>query len=182
MMDYSSWTRAALAKEVNRRKIVEGWMTTFMNKAALIKVLTFAQDMPEGKRVALPQAYVEELQMKREERAMKNKTARRRRDEKFGTSSLTQREILVSLVRRSGGLQFVERRTYPDGFESSTGAIGGQHARVFRDGSGTEYLFTQTESKVLAEQLGVHMPNSAKRYEKAPLASKTGHVTFKDLW
>lgn len=181
-MKYENWTRADLAKEVRKRRLVDGWMTTYMNKQGLVQVLKFAENIPEGKKVELPAEYVAKLTARKEQSKERVKTAKKNRAENFGSAGLTQREILAKIVRQVPDLVYVGKRCFDEPFESPAGNRAAKTASVFKDGQGNEYLFTVTECAVMKDKLGVKVPPEAMRRATGKAAQRSGAHTLRDLW
>lgn len=179
-------TRAALAKELRARRVIDGSLVSYMKKKDLIKMLGFADKVPEGKRVELPEEYVQKLNERKKEHQQRTRSARVERNARHGTTNLTKRELLLHIVNSCPGLTFVEQRVYDEPFESPTGNTkGAKVANVFRDANGEEHLFTRAECRTLNKDLGVDMPKKAFQHAKkspAEIARKKGATTFGDLW
>lgn len=162
-MTVSRASKQQLQEYLWARGVVEHrWMFQYMKKEHLVKIYLKVRDLPEGKTVQLPEAYVERITKLREAHLAKTRATRRDRKALYGTSVLTSREVLSHIHRENPQLSFVEHRGFSEPFQTATGTSRGKSAAVFVNPAGEEFLFSISEVKALKD-LGVEVPDLALR-------------------
>lgn len=103
------------------------------------------------------------------------------RQKLYGTSRLTQKEILHKIVTEQGPLSYVGRKVVSGEFVSATGNRRRTHGAVVLRGNAGDISFTFGEARELNKQHGVQIPREVLNFRpKGPDAE--GPVTLRDVW
>lgn len=127
------------------------WMLNYIKKA---EALYLSNNLDTFKE--LPDSYLKVIKERCSKHRKKVYKSRKNRDKDFSTS-LTKEEKFKLILNTAESLIFSEVIEVPEGFTSFFGSTRGKLAFVFKDVSGTEYMFTRSEVEKFSKS-GLYVP------------------------